>query len=159
MWSSALAAQDGAGSCRSPIAPTGALAAWAAPVPLTAAGDAGAAARVRLVPGRAARLALLPTPHVRFALRPEKPGGSVSRGGLANLTIREAGIYRVALGTAAWIDLVSAGKAVISTAHGMGPKCSGIRKIVDFPLEPGTYTLQIAASGEPQATVLVIPAR
>lgn len=42
-----------------------------------------------------------------------------------------------------------------STVHGHGPHCTGIRKMADFPLTPGTYTLQIAANGQRQMTVLV----
>ncbi|ABE63535.1 hypothetical protein Nham_2757 [Nitrobacter hamburgensis X14] len=66
------------------------------------------------------------------------------------IDVREAGTYRVALDSAAWIDLVRGRQAVISIAHGHGPACTGIRKIVDFPLAPGLYTLQIAANGQPQ---------
>lgn len=142
-------------ACVAPVAPTGELAPWAVPGALTAAASEGATARAVLPVGKAVRLALLPTPQVRYALRPEKPGGSVSHGGLVRIAVREAGTYRVALGSAAWIDLVRGGKAVASTAHGHGPECSGIRKMVDFPLKPGRYTLQIAANGEPSTTVLV----
>jgi hypothetical protein len=56
--------------------------------------------------GRAARLTLLQTPEVRYPLRPEKPGGSVSYGGLIQIDVPEAGAYRLALDSAAWIDLV-----------------------------------------------------
>jgi hypothetical protein len=98
---------------------------------------------------------LLRTPDVRYPLRPEKPGGSVSYGGLVQIDVREAGAYRVVLDSAAWIDLVRDEQAVKSTAHGHGPHCTGIRKMVDYPLTPGRYTLQISANGQPQMTVLV----
>lgn len=151
-----LAAQDMApATCVAPVAPIGALAPWSAPVQMAAAAREGQGAQARLAIGQAARLALLPTPQVRYPLRPEKPGGSVSYGGLVRIDVAEAGTYRVALGSAAWIDLVRAGKALTSTAHGHGPDCTGVRKMVDFALPPGRYTLQIAANGAPQTTVLV----
>ena len=151
-----LMAQDMApATCPAPVVPTGALAPWADPVPLAAANSTARSGRARLAIGQAARVALLQTPAVRYPLRPEKPGGSVSFGGLVRIDVREAGTYRVALDSAAWIDLVREGQAVSSSAHGHGPDCTGIRKMVDFPLTPGRYTLQIAASGVPQATVLV----
>lgn len=141
-------------TCTTQIAPTGELAPWTAPVRLQAAGTETSTSRARLSIGEAANLTLLPTPEVRYPRRPEKPGGSVSYGGLVSIDVREAGTYRVALGSAAWIDLVRDGQALKSGAHGHGPDCTGIRKMVDFALTPGPYTLQISANGQPQTTVL-----
>lgn len=141
-------------TCATQVAPTGALAPWTAPVRLQAAGTETSTPHARLSIGQAANLTLLPTPDVRYPLRPEKPGGSVSYGGLVLIDVREAGTYRVALDSAAWIDLVRDGQAVKSTAHGHGPDCTGIRKMVDFALTTGPYILQIGANGQPQMTVL-----
>ncbi len=135
------------------VSPTGPLAPWATPVPLTAGGDARHP--VALAIGQAAHVTLRSTPQVHYPLRPEKPGGSVSYGGLLAVTVTEPGTYRVGLSAGAWIDLIKQGKPVTSTAHGHGPECSGVRKMVDFPLTPGRYTLQLGANGEPQLTVLV----
>lgn len=71
------------------------------------------------------------------------------------IDVHEAGTYRVALDSAAWIDLVRGNQAVKSIAHGRGPDCTGIRKMVDYPLTPGSYTLQISANGQPQMTALL----
>ena len=78
-----------------------------------------------------------------------------SHGGLVGFSVTEAGTYRVALGSGAWIDVVRGGKAAASTAHGHGPACSGVRKTVDFPLTPGRYILQIAGNGTPSIAVMV----
>lgn len=145
------------GACTAPVAPQGELAAWTTPLAATASGDAGQLASSALSVGQAFNLALLPTPDVRFPVRPDNPGGSVSYGGLAGLRIDEAGTYRVALGSGAWVDVVSRGKALTSVGHGHGPECTGIRKMVDFPLKPGDYVLQIAANGKPEITVMVVP--
>ena len=45
--------------------------------------------------------------------------------------------------------------AAVSVAHGRGPACSGIRKMVDFALEPGLYVLQIAGNGGPSLPVMI----
>lgn len=140
--------------CRAQTPPTGELAPWTSPISFAAGSTAQNAAGLAI--GQAANVTLKPTPEVRYALRPEKPGGSVSFGGLIALTVAEAGTYRVALSSGAWIDLVQGGKAVTSTAHGHGPACSGVRKMVDFPLNPGRYVLQLGANGAPQMTVLVV---
>lgn len=149
-------AQERLPVCAAPVAPTGDLAAWASPGDRTAAADMAGLPAATLAIGEAARVKLLPTPAVRYPLRPEKPGGSVSFGGLVRLHVTTPGTYRVALGSGAWIDLVAGGEAVVSTAHGHGPDCSGIRKMVAFPLETGEYTLQIAANGADAITVLVV---
>lgn len=152
-------AQERPPVCAAPVALTGDLAAWASPGDRTAATDVAGLAAATLAIGEAARVKLLPTPAVRYPLRPEKPGGSVSFGGLVGLHVTAPGTYRIALGSGAWIDLVAGGKAVVSTAHGHGPDCSGIRKMVDFPLTPGDYTLQIAANGADAITVLAVNLR
>lgn len=149
----AMADAAPAPACAAIVAPTGELAPWTSPKPLAAAG--GARRMPTLAPGQAVTVRLLRTPQVRYPLAPEKPGSPASNGGLIALDVAEAATYRVALGSAAWIDLVRDGAAVTSVAHGHGPACSSVRKIVDFPLSRGRYTLQLAASGEPQTTLLV----
>ena len=139
-----------------PAALPGELSGWNRRVPLAAAREAGAATRLTL--GTAVDGTLSPTPEVHYALRPEKPGGSVSFGGIYAFTVPTAGHYRVALGSAAWIDVIEAGdttKGLTSTAHGHGPDCSGIRKMVDFALEPGDYLLQISANADAKLPLLV----
>ena len=152
-----LAAQEMTASavCPAPVAPTGELAPWTSPTAMTAAGTNARTSRARLAIGHASRLTLLRTPEVRYPHRPEKPGGSVSYGGLVRIDVPAAGTYRVALSSAAWVDLVRGGTAVTSVNHGHGPECSGIRKMVDYALQPGRYTLQVAANGDQAITVLV----
>lgn len=157
LGSAQLGAQEMAqpAACPTPAVPTGELAPWTSPVRLTAAGSEGRTSRALLAVGQAAILTLLPTPDVRYPHRPEKPGGSVSYGGLVRIDVAEAGTYRVGLSSAAWVDLVRGGTAVVSVKHGHGPDCTGIRKMVDYPLQPGRYTLQVSANGEQAITVLV----
>ncbi len=138
-----------------PVALPAELAPWTAAGPLAAAASVEALGAARLTVGEARDLALGQTGQVQYALRPERPGGSVSHGGMAQFTVARAGIYRVALGNAAWLDVVADGKSLASVAHGHGPDCSGIRKMVDFQLAPGDYVLQVAGSGTPEVRVLV----
>jgi hypothetical protein len=57
--------------------------------------------------------------------------------------------------TGAWVDIVKDGKTIAPIAHAHGPDCSGIHKMVDFMLKLGSYTLEIAANGQPQLALLV----
>lgn len=131
------------------------LSAWSEKAPAAAAADQAALANAVAVPGKAVALALKPTPDVKYALRPERPGGSVSFGGMLAFDVGAKGTYRIALGSGAWIDVVKDGQAAVSSAHGHGPDCSGIRKMVDFALEPGRYVLQIVGNGTPSVPVMV----
>lgn len=140
--------------CTTPAPPPPELAGWHRAVPITA-GDAAARAPL-LVPGVAARVALLPSARVGYAVPPAKAGDAASLGGVLALDVARAGTYRIALGVGAWLDVVGPQGAVPSAGHGHGPDCSGIRKMVDFPLTPGRYLLQIAASGAPEITVMVV---
>ena len=144
-------------ACTATVPAEGALAAWNKQADMQAQGDPTKLAGTSIRVGEAVRLALLPTPDVHYVVRPEKPGGSVSHGGLIGIWVAKAGQYRIALGSGAWIDLISNGKPVISIAHGHGPACTGIRKMVDFDLKPGHYTLQISANADQQTSLLIAP--
>lgn len=132
------------------------LAGWPHKTPVAAAASLAGLARAQVAVGEAAQVRLRPTPDVAYPLQPEKPGGTVSYGGLAAFSVAEAGDYRVALSGGAWIDVIAGGRAVESTAHGHGPACSTIRKMVDFPLKPGRYVLQISASAGPDLGLMIV---
>lgn len=131
-----------------------ALAAWTRKVELASATTAAGLSGASLAAGQAAHVALHGTREVTYPVQPAKPGGSVAHGGLLRIVVDQPGTYRVALSSGAWIDLVRDGEAAASTAHGHGPACSTIRKMVDFPLQPGAYVLQISANAEPDISVL-----
>jgi hypothetical protein len=132
------------------------LAPWTAPAPLTAATRPEDAGKAEIKVGEAVKAALVHTPDVNYAARPTKPGGSVAFGGLLHLAVAEPGTYRVAIGNASWIDVVKGGEKVESIHHGGGPACSGIRKMVDYPLQQGDYVVQLSAGGDAQTGVLVV---
>src|SRR5262245_23505342 len=73
------------------------LAGWTSRAALSAGADAKGAAR--LTPGQAVDATLPQTSTVSYVVRPEKPGGSVSYGGLFAFSIDQPGTYRVALGS------------------------------------------------------------
>ncbi|MEP9401421.1 hypothetical protein [Sphingomonas sp. VNH70] len=131
------------------------LTGWSVAPPIAAGRGAEAAAAVPI--GRSVRATLTPQSAVRFAVAPARPGAADARGGVFAVTVVKAGRYRVALGTAAWIDVVAGGRSLASVAHGHGPACSGIRKMVDFDLSPGRHLIQIAGSADPAVTLLVTP--
>lgn len=128
---------------------------WTAKVPLAAATGVEGLAKAALTPGQAYLATLPSTLAVTYGVQPEKPGGSVSHGGLFDLTVPTAGTYVIALGTAAWIDLLQDGAPVRSASHGRGPACSTLRKMVAFDLRPGRYVVQISANGPAELPIMV----
>ncbi len=143
--------------CASPGALPPALAAWGEPhSSLNAAAKPRATKDALLALGRAYDATLQPTPTVRYAVAPEKPGGSVSFGGVFAFDVPEAGTYRISLSTHSWTDVIENGRALQSVAHGHGPECTSLAKMVDYVLKPGRHILQIAANGEPGVGLMVV---
>lgn len=140
-----------------PAALPPAFAAWSNATTLESATDRPGLAMTKIAPGEAEALTLHPMAEVHYALPPQKPAAPGTFGGMVALHVTTAGTYRVALSSAAWVDLVSAGAALPTTAHGHGPDCSGIRKIIDFALQPGDHVVQIVGNATSTITVLVVP--
>jgi hypothetical protein len=134
---------------------TGELAGWTTKAPVTSATNEAGLSGAALTMARSNEATLLKTPQVAYVLQPEKPGGSVSNGGLFSFNTETAGTYRVALSTAAWIDLIEVGKSLTPAAFGHGPDCSTIRKIVDFQLKHGKHALQISGNADPKMVLIV----
>ncbi|HMP46902.1 MAG TPA: hypothetical protein PKD99_17530 [Sphingopyxis sp.] len=80
---------------------------------------------------------------LRYWVAPERTPDVHKFGGMVPITVDRPGRLVVALDAGAWIDLVQDGAIVKSAAHGHGPACSGIRKMVEYDVAPGRYLLQI----------------
>jgi hypothetical protein len=144
-----------AAKCISMVAPPPALAGWTDKQAVTSAIKVDGLSQAALTVDRGADVALHPTRDVSYVTQPDKPGGSVASGGLLAVSIASAGTYQINLSSGAWIDLLKDGKAVMSSAHAPGPACTGIRKTVQFPLQPSQYALQISANADPAIQVMV----
>ncbi|MHA6723357.1 hypothetical protein [Sphingomonas sp. RS2018] len=77
---------------------------------------------------------------------------------LTGVTIKTAATYGVALDQKGWLDVYRAGDRtpLVSVAHGHGPDCSGIRKIVRFALTPGSYRVVASGLDRPQAVMMLV---
>ena len=156
--STQVLAQEGmrvAPKCDAMVAPPPALSGWSSKADVAAATKTDGLSAAALSVNHAATVTLHPTREISFITQPDKPGGSVAHGGLLDIAIDKAGTYQVNLSSGAWIDLVKDGKSVLSTAHAPGPACTGIRKTVQFPLQPGHYVLQISANADPTIAVMI----
>lgn len=134
-----------------PVPP--ALAAWGAGTRVAAAADAASAPALAI--GKPVEVALHPAAHLKLPATPGRAAPADSHGGLVAFEAAKAGRYRLVLSDASWVELVSGGRAVASTGHGHGPRCSGMRKIVNFELAAGRHLVQLSGSAEPSLRLLV----
>lgn len=73
------------------------------------------------------------------------------------IRIRKAGTFGVALSEPGWIDVAPMrGKPLASAAHGHGPQCSTIRKIVRYKLRPGTYRVSVNKLKATRARLMLV---
>ena len=105
---------------------------------------------------RAADLRLAPLSEVQPRIVPGKPPSAGSYAGLVMFQVPRPGIYRVALGQKAWIDVIRGRAGMASSAHAMGPRCTGIAKLVDFPLRPGRYVMQVTGAPTPTLPATIV---
>ncbi len=132
-----------------------ALAAWPPKIDLISAVDAAHLSTATIRLGEAAQVALHSARDISFPVQPEKPSGPAAEGGLLTFMIDRAGVYRLALSSGAWIDVIKDAQPQPSIAHAHGPACSTIRKMVDFSLEPGRYVLQVSGGTVAEIGVLL----
>src|SRR6185437_7814470 len=138
-------------TCTAKAPPPAGMEAWSAPKSLAAAPGEADLAKAALQPGQAITAGFAPVAQVKYRVPPERADGPATFGGLYRLTITEAGTYRVASSAAPWMDVFAPGSTTpAKTAHfGHGPACTGIGKMVEFPLQPGDYLLQFSESLTP----------
>ncbi|RIV90319.1 homogentisate 1,2-dioxygenase [Aurantiacibacter xanthus] len=128
---------------------------WNATVPLISARNTAELTTSGFAPGQAIALSLHPDPEVAYASLPQGEGEETSFGGLARFTITEAGIYGVGAGSPLWIDVSRDGVPAVPVAYGRGVRCTPIRKVVSFELQPGDYVLEISGSETSQVQLMI----
>jgi hypothetical protein len=133
------------------------LAAWPSKVALTGAKGVSDLDKAVLNPGQAYLATLAATPDVTYVVKPEKPGDAASKGGIFAIDIPTAGSYIIALGSAAWIDVLKGDGVQTSAGHSHGPACSTVRKMVTFDLQPGRHVVQISSAADATVPILVAP--
>lgn len=132
---------------------------WQAARSLAAAGSQDAKGNAAFAPNEAVRFTLLPQARVAYAAPRQNDAEQGSFGGVAGLEVRQAGRYSVNVSDRAWVDVVVDGKPAVTVTHGKAAPCSGIRKFVQFDLEPGVHALEISNSAQADVGILVTPAR
>lgn len=144
----AAVAQAAAPACEKPVPLPPELVGWVRGAPVAAGAAATEAATLVLNKG----VRVLLRPGARVTPSPSRPSAS---GGVLVFEAPAAGRYRVALGRGAWVDLARSGRVLPSAAHGHGPACSRIRKMVDFDLTAGRYLLVLGDAKADPVPVLV----
>lgn len=139
IWATGAMAQD-----VSPCPPPAAFKAWAKP------------SSSALVPGRSTDLSLKLT--TKFSRTPGKLPKAGTYGAMVPLIVPKPGPYLIALDVPAWIDVVQSGTVIPSIDHERAEQCTGIHKIVRFPLAAGPHIVQISGSPNAKARIMIVPA-
>lgn len=108
-----------------------------------------------LAVGKAARLDTIDAATLKGLPAGAKPGRAAS----IAFAVEAPGTYGIALDQPGWIDLQAdapGAKPLESAAHGHGPDCSSIRKIVRFALQPGRYRLFVSGLAKAEAKVMLV---
>lgn len=101
-------------------------------------------------------LALHRFESLRYAVGPARAANPFRFGGMVPVVVDRPGRLVIALSEAAWIDVVRDGSFVTSVAHGHGPACSGIRKMIEFDVTPGRYLLQISGASSASIDAMAV---
>lgn len=102
---------------------------------------------------------LVAQPEVTFAAPPGRTWpAEATYAGLATLTVATAGVYRIALDQAAWIDMIANGAPIHSGEFQGRSGCSAPHKIVAFTLPAGTPVL-LQVSGGVVSTIRITVTR
>lgn len=136
-------------ACAAPATP------FAAARPLASVTGRESLPAARFAVGEAVALTLHPDGEVAYVSLPKGEGEESSFGGIAAFGVAEAGVYRVGLSEPVWVDVVEQGKPAEAGKFGRGEPCSGIRKGVEFALQPGEHVLEISGGIEPSVAVIV----
>ena len=114
--------------------------------------DAGRtpAAAPQLRAQRLYQLQLAPQAEVRFARAPARAHAGYA--GVVRTSVSEAGLYRIALGDATWVDVVADGELLTVRGFQGQHGCSAPHKILEFEL-PAHTALLLQLSGARESSV------
>ncbi|MGD1036157.1 MAG: hypothetical protein ABR878_02985 [Roseiarcus sp.] len=107
----------------------------------------------------AASVHLAPLAEAKLEMAPERaPKASPSYAGAVELDApAAAGIFKVSLSDAGWIDVVQDGRFVKPVAVSGAADCPGLRRSVKFPLEAKPLTIQLSGVKAPDISLMVSP--
>jgi hypothetical protein len=120
--------------------------------------SAGNESSTELVTGQAYALQLAPQAETRFVVSPgRRMLDEGAYAGVARFAVSAPGTWRISLDHNSWVDVVTPeGSLVESSRFGGRMDCAPLRKLVEFPLQPGlSYTLQLSGGTETTAVVLI----
>jgi len=74
-----------------------------------------------------------------------------------SVTIRKAGVFGIALDRDGWIDVIPVkGGKLRMVSQNRGPRCSTIRKIVRYRLQPGAYRVTVSKLDAKRARLMLV---
>ena len=129
-----------------------------APAPLTAGTRPGSAAPLVKL-DKPYELELSPQSGVTYSAQPMKPTlNDSAQGGLVRFHTDKAGLYRVAITTGHWLDVVDGETPIKSKDFSGSRECPRPHKIVEFELPANKdLVLQFSGSTDPSVIASITP--
>ena len=94
--------------------------------------------------------------QVTFVTPAKKPKSDEAYVGLARLTVKSPGVYRISLDQPVWVDVIANGSVVPAKDHQGSRGCNAPHKIVEFVLPAGSpVTLQFSGGSVATAKLAV----
>ena len=115
---------------------------------------------VRVEWGHLYEISLLPQKDLKLAAQTGKPSHDVDHvyGGLVLIRVEQAGRYRIALDTSAWVDVIVDGKILDSVDHTGSHDCNAPHKVVVFDLPShGDLILQFTDAPQARLRAVLLP--
>jgi len=107
--------------------------------------------------GKAYALALVPQAEAQFAVAPGRPTKDVasSHAGLVRFRVETAGLYRIALSSSHWVDVID-GDAVVPSQDQSRRGCQKPHKVVALQLSAGRDLVLQLSGAAPETVVVAI---
>ena len=113
------------------------------------------AGEVRAPSAGAFALDLLPVATASLPRAPERVPKPGTFAGAVTFDAPHSGTYQVALSDVAWIDLIQGDVARKPSAFSGAGGCPGLRKVVRFDLDAGTFVLQVSGAPGDRLSLVV----
>ena len=111
--------------------------------------------------GSALKIALAPLASAGLVMAPERaPKNAVSYAtALRFAGAKDAGVLRLTLSDAAWIDVIQGGKFLAPRDFTGAHDCPGVRKSVEFAIGPEPFVLQLSDAASPAISLAITEAK
>lgn len=110
-----------------------------------------------VLPPTAFTLRLLAAAEAKLPMAPERAPKDGGFAGFIRIHAPNAGLQRISLSAAAWVDVVQDGRFLKPVAFSGATDCDGIRKTITYRISAEPFVLQISGARDDSVTIAILP--